>query len=67
MNVLSGWRYRQPDRQLSVLEFYMALARLGGHLNRKHDGLSGWLTLWRGWQNLQLMTLGARAVMGKCV
>lgn len=67
VKVLSGWRYQQPERQLSVLEFYMALARLGGHLNRKHDGLPGWLTLWRGWQNLQLMVMGADAVGGKCV
>jgi hypothetical protein len=67
VKVLSGWRYKQPDRQLSVLEFYMALARLGGHLNRKHDGFPGWLTLWRGWQNLQLMVMGAHAMTGECV
>ena len=67
VKVLSGWRYKQPERQLSVLEFYMALARLGGHLNRKHDGFPGWLTLWRGWQNLQLMVMGAHAMTGECV
>lgn len=67
VKVLSGWRYQQPERQLSVLEFHMALARLGGHLNRKSDGFPGWLTLWRGWQNLQLMVMGADAITGKCV
>jgi hypothetical protein len=64
MKVLAGWRYKDRDRTLSVLEFYMALASLGGHLNRKHDGFPGWLTLWRGWQTLQLMILGAQAMSG---
>jgi hypothetical protein len=62
VKILSGWRYEQACDDLSVREFYLALARLGGHLNRKHDGLPGWLTLWRGWQNLQLMVLGAQAL-----
>jgi Transposase Tn5 dimerisation domain len=50
---------------MSVLEFAIALASLGGHLNRKGDGPPGWLTLWRGWQDLQLMIRGAEAI--KCV
>jgi hypothetical protein len=33
-----AWRYQDSQRPLSVLEFTMALARLGGHLNRKADG-----------------------------
>jgi len=41
-----------------VYEFYMAVARLGGHMNRKADGFPGWLTLWRGWQKLQHMVTG---------
>jgi len=59
--VLRGWRYGAREEPLSVAEFYLALARLGGHLNRKSDGPPGWLTLWRGWQKLQLMVQGARA------
>ena len=58
--VLSGWRYGER-RELTVREFYLALARLGGHLNRKHDRPPGWLVLWRGWTKLQLMVEGARA------
>jgi hypothetical protein len=58
--VLSGWRYRQR-RALTVGEFFLALARLGGHQNRRKDHLPGWLVLWRGWQALQLMVQGARA------
>jgi hypothetical protein len=65
VQVLSGWRYRKVRDDLSVHEFTMALARLGGHLNRKNDGPPGWLTLWRGWQDLQLMIRGAEAI--RCV
>jgi hypothetical protein len=60
VGVLSGWRYGQR-RPLTVREFYLALARLGGHPNRKKDRPPGWLVLWRGWQALQLMVAGARA------
>ncbi len=54
MRVLSIQRYEQV-RDLTVLEFSLALARLGGHLNRKSDGLPGWITLWRGWERLHTM------------
>jgi hypothetical protein len=60
VDVLSGWRYRKR-RMLSVKEVFLALARLGGHQNRKKDHSPGWLVLWRGWQALQLMLAGARA------
>ncbi len=60
VEVLSGWRYGQR-RLLSVREFFLALARLGGHQNRRRDPPPGWLVLWRGWQALQLMVAGARA------
>lgn len=45
--------------QMSVKEFFIGVAKLGGHLARKHDGPPGWLTLWRGWQRLQTMVQGA--------
>ncbi len=45
----------------SVLQFYMHVARLGGHQNRKADGFPGWLTLWRGWEKLQAMLDGYHA------
>jgi hypothetical protein len=68
VKVLAGWRYKDPTRPMSVLEFTMAMARLGGHLNRKHDGFPGWLTLWRGWEALRLMAMGAEAMGGgRCV
>ena len=58
--VLRAWRHKKPHAELSVYEFYMAVARLGGHMNRKADGFPGWLTLWRGWQKLESMVAGAR-------
>lgn len=42
----------------SVHKFYLHVARLGGHQNRKCDGLPGWITLWRGWMRLQAMVDG---------
>jgi hypothetical protein len=53
--VLSVWRFKQRRTDLSVREFTLALARLGGHQNRRSDGPPGWLTLWRGWNKLQQM------------
>ena len=38
----------------------LALGRLGGHLNRKRDGLPGWQTLWRGYLTLQTLVEGVR-------
>jgi Transposase DNA-binding len=60
VGVLSGWRYGQR-RPLTRGEFFQALARLGGHQNRRGDGPPGWLVLWRGWTALQTMVAGARA------
>lgn len=62
VQVLSGWRYEVPRTDLTVHEFYYALARLGGHQNRKRDHPPGWLVLWRGWTKLEAMVEGARAV-----
>ena len=60
VDILSGWRFDEI-RPLTVREFFRALARLGGHQNRKGDRAPGWLVLWRGWIDLQLMVEGARA------
>lgn len=56
--VLSRWRYKRARPALTVQEFFRALARLGGHQNRKGDGPPGWLVLWRGWTKLQAMLDG---------
>lgn len=54
---LALWRYQAPRSDLSVHEFFYALARLGGHQNRKGDAPPGWLVLWRGWTKLQAMAV----------
>jgi len=65
VRVLSGWRYRHVREDLTIHEFFFALARLGGHQNRKHDKQPGWLVLWRGWSTLQAMLDGADAIRRK--
>jgi len=57
--VLRHWRYKKPRGVLTVREFFLALGRLGGHMNRKCDGSPGWLVLYRGWMKLQWMVDGA--------
>jgi hypothetical protein len=55
VNLLVAARRYVPGlwvRGLTVREFTLALARLGGHLNRNSDGLPGWITPWRGWERL---------------
>jgi hypothetical protein len=44
----------------TVGEVALAIGRLGGHLNRKGDGLPGWITLWRGMGQLNALVEGAR-------
>ncbi len=58
VEVLSLWRYHKARLAMTIHDFYMALARLGGHQNRKHDHAPGWLVLWRGWTKLQSMLDG---------
>jgi Transposase DNA-binding len=53
VEVLSQWRHKEVHRDWTVHDFFYALARLGGHQNRKHDGMPGWITIWRGWTKLQ--------------
>jgi hypothetical protein len=52
-------------RKPTILKFYMHVARLGGHQNRKADGFPGWITLWRGWTRLQAMVDGYHAAHRK--
>lgn len=65
--LLALWRYKKRRTNLTVHEFYYALARMGGHQNRKHDHRPGWIVLWRGWTQLQAMAEGARLLgVKKC-
>jgi hypothetical protein len=60
--VLSAWRHGTIKQDWSIHDFYYALARLGGHQNRKSDHFPGWQTIWRGWQDLQAMVSGYDAM-----
>jgi hypothetical protein len=60
IQVLSIWRHGTPKPNWTLYDFCLALARLGGHMNRKHDSHPGWLVLWKGWTKLQAMIDGAR-------
>jgi hypothetical protein len=51
-----GWTHR------TVLE---AVARLGGFIGRRSDGLPGWQTIWRGWQRLMWMCQGLEILKQK--
>jgi len=62
VQVLSRWRHQCVCPEWTVHDFFYALARLGGHQNRKCDGMPGWITIWRGWTKLQPMIAGASAV-----
>ena len=46
----------------TVAGVLLAVGRLGGHMNRRSDGMPGWLTLWRGMNKLRLLVEGARLV-----
>jgi Transposase DNA-binding len=48
------------DRRLTTVAcVVLALGRLGGHMNRRRDGMPGWITLWRGMKTLRQLVKGA--------
>jgi len=59
---LSAWRHQEIRQDGTIHDFYFALARLGGHQNRKGDHPPGWQTIWRGWNDLQAMVTGVEAM-----
>jgi hypothetical protein len=64
VEVLTGHYGARMGTQPSILKFYLHVARLGGHQNRKKD-LPGWITLWRGWMKLESMLVGYRVARKK--
>lgn len=60
--VLSAWRHGEFKHDWSIHDFFYAMARLGGHQNRKSDHPPGWQTIWRGWTELQAMVSGVDAI-----
>jgi hypothetical protein len=65
VEVLSLWRHRKTNPNWTVHEFYYALARLGGHQNRKGDHPPGWQVIWEGWKELLPMVIGYDAAKSK--
>ena len=47
--------------ELTIGQAVLWIGRLGGHLNRKRDGMPGVRTLWRGLHDLTLLVLGFQA------
>lgn len=62
VEVLSAWRHNKVNLKWTIHEFFYALARLGGHQNRKHDHPPGWQVIWEGWKELQAMVAGYEAM-----
>lgn len=42
----------------TIRQAVLWIGRLGGHLNRKGDGMPGVRTLWRGWRDLSILVAG---------
>jgi len=51
-------KFGEPSGGWTQRGALVAVGRLGGFLARKHDGLPGWQTIWRGWQRLMWMCEG---------
>jgi len=62
MLAILGKKLGQPKGGWTNRNVIMATARLGGFLARKHDGLPGWQTIWRGWQRLLWMCEGVETL-----
>ena len=59
IKILQGYlKDTKPD--LTIRDYYVLLARLGGFLNRKSDGNPGWQSLWKGQQQLYWMLEGVK-------
>jgi hypothetical protein len=56
----TGVTVRGP--QMTIREFYQAVARLGGYHGNFKKRPPGWQTLWRGWSKLSLMAQGAQTI-----
>jgi len=50
--------YGRPEGGWTNASVLIGIARQGGFLARKGDGNPGWITIWRGWQNIMIMCDG---------
>jgi hypothetical protein len=57
--LVTGIQGRPPPKKArppTMKQAIMWIGKLGGHVGRKSDGMPGVRTMWRGWQDLQLLT-----------
>lgn len=47
-----------PATELTPRLFWHTLARRGGFIGRKSDGVPGWQTIWKGWSEVMLLVQG---------
>src|ERR1035441_10279917 len=64
LKILSA-KYGAPEEGWTNRSALIAVARLGGFLARKHDGMPGWQTIWRGWSKLMCMCEGLELLKEK--
>jgi hypothetical protein len=58
-------RIGKPKEGWTQGSFLTAVARLGGFIGRKSDGVPGWQTIWRGWHRLMWMSQGLETLKQK--
>lgn len=51
-------KFGKPEGGWTHQNVLVSVARIGGFLARRSDGLPGWQTIWRGWQRLMWMCQG---------
>jgi len=64
LKILSA-KYTAPKEGWTNRSVLIAVAKLGGFLARKHDGMPGWQTIWRGWSTLMCMCEGVEILNQK--
>ena len=57
----------QDWQAMTLWQFYLAVARLGGYMLNPHKRPPGWQVLWRGYIRLESMCEGARLMAERCV
>ncbi len=64
LKILSA-KYEVPKEGWTNRTVLIAVAQMGGFLGRKHDGMPGWQTIWRGWSLLMHMCEGVEILSEK--
>ena len=54
-------------KAMSVWEFHIAVAKMGGYMLNPRKRPPGWIVLWRGYTRLQDMCAGVRLIRKRCV